>query len=317
MEKTRKNKGITLVALVITIIILLILAGISIQAIENTKILKNAKLAKDKYIDDSKKEDNDINKITEYINSNRENNTKESELIEEVTFKIIEIKGMSIKIQINVKSASENNARGYFIYLNGEVVAVKEEKIIEVSNLKLNTEYTIKCGVIDKSGNIKESLEDKVKTLEKEVIYDGIDSSNFELFRVDDSNAKNYPAYGQEKNFFYIYGHNLNGRTGINVKNKIDLTNINKIEINIGSYNNYGSDFYGTVYLGIYTKKDNTLNFSKMVKYSTNTTSLENKILELDVSEVTGEYYIKIISEHPNNVQYYSFYTHLYYIQLK
>ena len=36
MEKTRENKGITLVALVITIVILLILAGISIQAITNT-----------------------------------------------------------------------------------------------------------------------------------------------------------------------------------------------------------------------------------------------------------------------------------------
>ena len=45
MEKTRKNKGITLVALVITIVILLILAGISIQAITNTGLFENAKRA--------------------------------------------------------------------------------------------------------------------------------------------------------------------------------------------------------------------------------------------------------------------------------
>ena len=45
MEKTRKNKGITLVALVITIVILLILAGISIQAITNTGLFENAKKA--------------------------------------------------------------------------------------------------------------------------------------------------------------------------------------------------------------------------------------------------------------------------------
>ena len=44
----RKNmKGITLVALVITIVILLILAGISIQAISNTGLFANAKRAKD------------------------------------------------------------------------------------------------------------------------------------------------------------------------------------------------------------------------------------------------------------------------------
>ena len=35
---SKKNKGITLVALVITIIILLILAGISISALTNTGI---------------------------------------------------------------------------------------------------------------------------------------------------------------------------------------------------------------------------------------------------------------------------------------
>lgn len=45
-----KEGGITLVALVITIIVLLILAGISIQAITNTGLFANAKLAKEKSI---------------------------------------------------------------------------------------------------------------------------------------------------------------------------------------------------------------------------------------------------------------------------
>ena len=48
MEKIINNKGITLVALVITIVILLILAGISIQAITNTGLFANAKKAKEK-----------------------------------------------------------------------------------------------------------------------------------------------------------------------------------------------------------------------------------------------------------------------------
>ncbi len=38
-----RDKGITIVALVITIVILLILAGISIQAITNTGLFENAK----------------------------------------------------------------------------------------------------------------------------------------------------------------------------------------------------------------------------------------------------------------------------------
>lgn len=45
-EILNKRKGITLVALVITIIILLILAGISILALTNQGLFKNAQKAK-------------------------------------------------------------------------------------------------------------------------------------------------------------------------------------------------------------------------------------------------------------------------------
>ena len=45
MKKTKEN-AITLVALVITIIVLLILAGVSIQAISNTGLFANAKKSK-------------------------------------------------------------------------------------------------------------------------------------------------------------------------------------------------------------------------------------------------------------------------------
>ena len=48
MKKQNKQKGITLVALVLTIIVLLILAGISIQALTNQGIFEKAKEAKEK-----------------------------------------------------------------------------------------------------------------------------------------------------------------------------------------------------------------------------------------------------------------------------
>ena len=47
-KQEKKEKGITLVALVITIIILLILAGISITALIQTNLFQNAKEAKQK-----------------------------------------------------------------------------------------------------------------------------------------------------------------------------------------------------------------------------------------------------------------------------
>ena len=54
-----KNKGITLVALVITIVILLILAGISISALTNTGLFGKAKEAK-KASENAEKEQNKI-----------------------------------------------------------------------------------------------------------------------------------------------------------------------------------------------------------------------------------------------------------------
>ena len=72
MKKTFKNsKGITLVALVITIIILLILAGISISALTNTGIFQKAKNAKQKSedaeLDQNTKLDEYENEIDKYI----------------------------------------------------------------------------------------------------------------------------------------------------------------------------------------------------------------------------------------------------------
>lgn len=308
------KRGITLVALVITIVILLILAGISIIGLTKAGVLKNAELAKEEYQKSVKKEENDLNKINEYIKGNRENNTKESELIQEVTFEVIETKGMSIKVQINVQEANENDARGYFVYINDEVVAVKDENIIKIEKLNIATEYKIKCGVIDKNGNIKESSENKVQTLEKEVLYDGVDSSIFEPFRVD--SASSYEAYGQKNGYYIINALDSNGRAGININNKIDLTNIKKIIVNTDLSNNYGSSFIGTIYLGICNQKNNSIDFIKSINYSTNATKNERKILELDVSDIEGEYYIKTIVVHPSNVTHYGFTSNIYSIEL-
>lgn len=308
------KRGITLVALVITIVILLILAGISIIGLTKTGLLKNAELAKEEYQKSVKKEQNDLNKINEYIKGNRENNAKESELIQEVTFEVIETKGISIKVQINVKETNENDARGYFVYINDEVVAVKDENTIKIEKLNISTEYKIKCGVIDKNGNIKESSENKVQTLEKEVLYDGVDSSIFEPFRVD--SASSYEAYGQKNGYYMINALDSNGRAGININNKIDLTNVKKIIVNTDLSNNYGSSFIGTIYLGICNQKTNSIDFIKSINYSTNATKNERKILEMDVSDIEGEYYIKTIVVHPSNVTNYGFYSYIYSIEL-
>ena len=81
-----KNKGITLVALVITIIILLILAGISISALTNTGIFQKAKDAKQKSadaeLDQNTKLDSYENEIDNYLPKQNNNKTVEDAIKE-------------------------------------------------------------------------------------------------------------------------------------------------------------------------------------------------------------------------------------------
>ena len=64
----QKNKGITLVALVITIIILLILVGITIAELKEVGLFEKAKLAKEKYEIKEKEERNILTDFENIIN---------------------------------------------------------------------------------------------------------------------------------------------------------------------------------------------------------------------------------------------------------
>ena len=90
MEKLIKNKGITLVALVITIIILVILAGVAITALPQTGLFENAKQAKNAMENAEMKEndvlssyENKVNELTGEIVGSRDENAEFKELVQE------------------------------------------------------------------------------------------------------------------------------------------------------------------------------------------------------------------------------------------
>ena len=65
-EKLKEQKGITLIALIITIIVMLILAGVSINIIQNQGIITKSKTAVDKYQEEEIKEQ--IDNLNKEIN---------------------------------------------------------------------------------------------------------------------------------------------------------------------------------------------------------------------------------------------------------
>jgi len=66
----KENRGITLVALVITIIVLLILAGVSINAIQNGGIIKNATDAKNAYDEGRIEEEAELSNLLDKLAEN-------------------------------------------------------------------------------------------------------------------------------------------------------------------------------------------------------------------------------------------------------
>ena len=70
MKKSGTQKGITLVALIITIVILLILAAVAIDAIQNENILSHAKNAATKYNQAVQNEQERLDEYLNYLNNN-------------------------------------------------------------------------------------------------------------------------------------------------------------------------------------------------------------------------------------------------------
>ena len=64
----KAEKGITLVALVITIIVLIILAGVSISAALNNGLIDNAKTARDEYANAATAENEVISNLMNQYN---------------------------------------------------------------------------------------------------------------------------------------------------------------------------------------------------------------------------------------------------------
>ena len=75
MKYTKGKRGITLIALVITIIILLILSGITISSLTNTGLFKNAKEAKNRTEDAQRQEQDLLNQYEEELNKYTNSNS--------------------------------------------------------------------------------------------------------------------------------------------------------------------------------------------------------------------------------------------------
>ena len=156
--KEKLNSGITLVALVITIIILLILAGISISALTNTGIFEKAKDAKEKSEVAEKQQSETLDSYEKELNKYTSDNLEEN---------------IGVKFEKNTELHDKNGAKiivpAGFKVVNTDDLTV--EKGIVVEDSKGNQYVWIPCTTEDSKSQLQ------FKRTEWGIEVDGADDS--------------------------------------------------------------------------------------------------------------------------------------------
>ena len=172
-----KEQGITLIALVITIIILLILAGITISALTNQGLFKNAKIAQNATEKAEAEQSQRLNEYEDEINKYLSNNSKtEEKLVDKVNDGTIKIGDYvkytpdkastdSILQELNTYSGSNANTTSTLTQesLNWRVLDVKDGKVRLISELP--TTSTITLSSYNGYNNAVKLLDDTCSTL--------------------------------------------------------------------------------------------------------------------------------------------------------
>ena len=139
-EKLKNNKGITLVALVITIIILLILAMVSISLVMNTRIINHANNAVTSYKEAEENEQKQLNAIVDEIGKYTGNtDTEWWKLTEQEATEIADIGSGTYIVATNGISGSHEGTRIVMLSPNNGVViltAPNEQYIFFMSEEK-------------------------------------------------------------------------------------------------------------------------------------------------------------------------------------
>ncbi len=209
--------GITLIALIITIILLLILAGITLHfTLGENGILRNAEIAGNKYKQAEENETNTL-EIAEYLINSRNKTQEKREFNINITYI-----GTS-QITIQVDEASIGKPVEKYIYAVGENIKEDTKPNITIENLPHNTNYKVTVeAVIDENTHLKTTEQIKTKD-RKYIIKEGELQDNIELFK------ENIESVEKENNYLKVVTKQVTKRAFLNFE--YDITNYKRIGI--------------------------------------------------------------------------------------
>ena len=184
-KMAKERRGVTLIALVITIIVLLILAGVTIAMLTGENgIISKAMQAKTKTEDSKETEEAGLKKIENYING------KSAEA--------------GVVIQ-DLKSIKSDGTEGEVI---GEKVSDGAGGVVPVPNEFYYVGGTVKSGAV-----ISDNLADKDKFKGQEVVGTNLSGNQFVFIPVNGEDLKYEQDHTYDGKHEYVYTTELSGYT--------------------------------------------------------------------------------------------------------
>lgn len=294
----KRVQGITLIALIITIIVIIILSGVGISLLTGENgILNKAKTAKDEYNSGSSVElsriDN-INEIMDQTTRGVSGTSKESDIISNLDFSISDISISSVKITITPTATDNTKIIGYHIFAvsqtDSSVIAhVTESTTYTFSGLSKSTVYAFYVKAYDKDDNFRIAQSKQCTTISGVYLYNNssADAANWTVCR-DSSTSYDLTT----NNYMNLTSNNAN-YCALNAyyKTPVNITGFSTIKCLLDST---VYDAAGGIALSMNTSAlTNLSSFNPYPYSSVLKTSNNDYVLSLDISSITdGNYYI-------------------------
>lgn len=296
-----KNNGITLIALIITIIILVIIAGVGITfLVGENGILNKSKFAKESYDNGVIIENQRLDKLNEILSGSARGDSvsNQSNIITSVDFNVTYTSADYFNISITTVATDSTKILGYHIY----AVSKSDSSIVgnmsvnanlQIKGLKQSTTYSIYVIAYDINNNYKLSQSKEFTTSEAEYLfYKGDLRTQRTGGWTGYYSGGNNPGVGR-----YQIGDTLIAETWgtwcsytVRTNNLIDLTDYSKLIIkydyrytNAASYAISNSGVLNSAISG-WIKDDNVSEYLE----------LNNQIKEIDISQVNTTGYIAV-----------------------
>ena len=160
-QKIKKERGITLIVLVITIIVLIILVRVIINlALGNGGILNKTQKIAEEYAVSKMDEENKLNNAENYIDSFLlSSRDEQSTIINNFDIELVSKTNNSITVKVNnVTTNNDTKVKAFIFLLNNETYGTSESGEYTFKNLTRETKYMGICAyAVDKDVKLKKS----------------------------------------------------------------------------------------------------------------------------------------------------------------